>query len=267
MIKPKKRGRRRKKKGPNKAILFLVFSGTFILCFYVSSFIIANYIPSVELPVITNDEEEVATVNSNDFKKRIDPRLQQIEVSEKKIVRMQKIVKKPKRAVASAVQSKKPKKEVKVKNNSNTSNEFMPDEILFNNKPPKLQAPRPQLLNKQRAYAYDHTPTPPRPGIIIERKDNRKAEAKRAITPPPLPPATVVKLYVGEFSNPRDAKKLSDELTHSNLNITPFIKEINGKYSLQVGTFTSRRQAKDMAKKLKRRKLKPKLMNEDILSY
>ncbi len=266
MIRPKKRGRRKKKKGPNKAVLFLVFSGTFILCFYISSFIIANYIPDVELPVITNEEEEVATVSSTDFKKRIDPRLQQIESSVKKPVRMQKTVSKPKKVIASVSKPKKQEVKVKNNNNSNTNNEFMPDEILFNNtNKPAVQAPLPRQYTKKRAYVAP--PMPPRPGIVIDKKENPRIKKKMDITPPPLPSASVVKLYVGEFSNPRDAKKLSDDLTYSNLNITPFIKEINGKYSLQVGTYTSKQQAEDIADKLKRRKLKPKFVKENIFAY
>ncbi len=266
MIRPKKRGRKKKKKGPNKAILFLIFSGTFILCFYISSFIIANYIPNVELPVITNEEQEVATVSSNDFRQRIDPRLQQIEKSANLPVRMQRKVHK---------HIKQKKVEAKVNNNKSTSsnkynsgtdNEFMPDEIIFNGVGQKVQTPlSQQFTNKRRAYSS--TPLPPRPRTVIENQDNVGSKKKMDITAPPLPSASIVKLYVGEFSNPRDAKRLSDELTHSSLNITPFIKEINGKYSLQIGTFTSKKQAKDIAKKLKRRKLKPKFVKENIFSY
>ncbi|MFH0702777.1 MAG: SPOR domain-containing protein [bacterium] len=76
------------------------------------------------------------------------------------------------------------------------------------------------------------------------------------------PPISMSKVVVGGFSSLSEAKKVSQDLTNSNLNVTPFIKENNGTYSLQVGSFSNSQKAENLSQELKRRNLSAKVLYE-----
>ena len=93
-----------------------------------------------------------------------------------------------------------------------------------------------------------------------EAQTTQKVSAKS--TPPrpnkaddlstPYESPKVSKVYVGYYSNADQAKVAQGILLDSGLNVTPFVKDLGGAYTLQVGSYTSRSKAESLASELLR---------------
>ena len=81
-------------------------------------------------------------------------------------------------------------------------------------------------------------------------------EHKTATTTPPKPveiPAAynpVIKVVVGSYSSIDQAKVAQSILQEAGLGVTPFVKNIQGTYTLQVGSFSSEAKAQSLANEL-----------------
>lgn len=79
--------------------------------------------------------------------------------------------------------------------------------------------------------------TPPRPGkedIIMHQTETPK----------------MVKVYVGKYSTIDQAKVSQDILLDSGLDVSPFIKNLGGTYTLQIGSFADKSRAEQVASEL-----------------
>lgn len=79
---------------------------------------------------------------------------------------------------------------------------------------------------------------------------------QKTVTAPPKPveiPTAynpVIKVVVGSYSSIDQAKVAQSILQESGLGVTPFIKNIQGTYTLQVGSFSSEAKAQSLANEL-----------------
>ncbi|MBR1754493.1 SPOR domain-containing protein [bacterium] len=64
--------------------------------------------------------------------------------------------------------------------------------------------------------------------------------------------SNVYKVYVGKYSNSTQAKVAKDILMDSGLDVSPFVKNVNGVYTLQIGSFAERSRAEQAAGELTR---------------
>lgn len=62
---------------------------------------------------------------------------------------------------------------------------------------------------------------------------------------------SVSRVVVGSYSSIDEAKKAYDNMVKTDIDVAPIIKEIDGNYTLQVGAFTDKQKAQNMADKLK----------------
>ena len=53
----------------------------------------------------------------------------------------------------------------------------------------------------------------------------------------PVEPTSMVKVYVGRYANVNQARVALDILMGSGLDVSPFVKNVNGIYTLQIGSF------------------------------
>lgn len=95
-----------------------------------------------------------------------------------------------------------------------------------------------------------------------EQQVNKTEEESVSVSKPPIPtvkptveiPAAVVptsiKVVVGNYSSIEQAKVAQSILQESNLGVTPFVKNIHGSYTLQVGSFTSEAKAQTLVNEL-----------------
>lgn len=92
------------------------------------------------------------------------------------------------------------------------------------------------------------TRTPPRPS------------ARELSTPFESPRMT--KVYVGRYSTVDQAKVAQEILTDAGLGVTPFVKDMGGTYTLQVGSYSSRAKAESLAGELQRNSFPARVVQE-----
>lgn len=88
-------------------------------------------------------------------------------------------------------------------------------------------------------------------------QDMTQPKEQKAVTSAPPKPVEiptaynpVVKVVVGSYSSIDQAKVAQSILQESGLGVTPFIKNIQGTYTLQVGSFSSEAKAQSLANEL-----------------
>lgn len=90
--------------------------------------------------------------------------------------------------------------------------------------------------------------TPPRPST---------KEAQQAYQP-----AKMSKVLVGRYATVEQAKVAQGILIDSGIDITPFIKDMGGSYSLQVGSYSSRAKAEGVASELQNNGFPTRIIQE-----
>lgn len=70
------------------------------------------------------------------------------------------------------------------------------------------------------------------------------------------------KVLVGRYATLEQAKVAQEILMDSSLNITPFIKNTGGAYTLQVGSYSSRAKAEEVASQLQRNSFPARIIQE-----
>lgn len=82
--------------------------------------------------------------------------------------------------------------------------------------------------------------------------DNPQSIAKTAPAKPAIDvdDTRISRVYIGQFSSVEQAIAMQNRLVDSDLNVTPFVKNINGTYVLQVGSFASRQKAQTLVTQL-----------------
>ncbi|MDD3435777.1 MAG: SPOR domain-containing protein [Candidatus Gastranaerophilales bacterium] len=78
----------------------------------------------------------------------------------------------------------------------------------------------------------------------------------------PFESPKISKVYVGRYATVEQAKVAQEILLDSGINITPFVKNIGGAYTLQVGSYTNRTKAEDLASELQRNNLPARIVQE-----
>lgn len=92
------------------------------------------------------------------------------------------------------------------------------------------------------------------------------------VTAPPRPKANdlstpyestrMSKVFVGYYSNVEQAKVAQGILQDSGLNVTPFIKDLGGAYTLQVGSYSSKSKADGLASELLKNNFPARVIQE-----
>ena len=105
---------------------------------------------------------------------------------------------------------------------------------------------------------------------IIELDSSDETEAASVHTPPrpkkpnvsPYESPRTAKVYVGRYSTVEQAKVAQEILLDSGLDITPFVKNMGGSYTLQVGSYSSRSTADGVASELLRNNFPARVVQE-----
>lgn len=99
---------------------------------------------------------------------------------------------------------------------------------------------------------------------VSEKAEEKKIEDESApTTKPPIPqkseianlaaetPDTMTKVYAGYYDSLEDAVAAQNQLDAVLPDISPFIKEIDGRYIVQIGVYSNKNSAEEMYKKVK----------------
>lgn len=125
-------------------------------------------------------------------------------------------------------------------------------------------APQP-VSNNEEEYSEEE------PGVKVELEVPSNTELaplnpaegdSQASTEEPKTPSTVNRVLVGSYGDINDAKKAYDNMMDSDMDVAPIIKEVEGKYTLQVGAFSDKNKAKDLADKLKQKEYSAEVKSE-----
>lgn len=103
-------------------------------------------------------------------------------------------------------------------------------------------------------------------------KSNTSDESTQSAQNPPRPTSRdlstpfespkMAKVYVGRYSTLEQAKVAQEILMDSGLDINPFVKDMGGTYTLQVGSYSSRAKAEGLASELQRNNFPARIIQE-----
>lgn len=253
----------------NKRRLFFVFFSAFAVFFFFCSFIASMVSPKIDAPAL-NEEENLSNVTSDDFKGKLDPRLRAIEMQEQTgPVVTSSPASNEQLATQQVDQNVSAKTEDKLKTqehgydelpyDSRNSDLLGPDENESQPEPsytaPKYAPP------KQERPVQQYTP-PPQPQQNEDTQEDDSLILRDKVKVQNDQPVNMVKVMVGNYSSPAEARQASQQLSGSGLNVMPFIKERNGTYTVQVGSFASSQKAQRLAAELRKKNIASTIIQE-----
>ncbi|HSA06506.1 MAG TPA: SPOR domain-containing protein [Candidatus Gastranaerophilales bacterium] len=232
--------RKKIKRSANLRLVFFTFLGAFILFFVAFTYILPMVTPEVEIPGLTEDHV-FDSITSHDFKGRVDPRLESIELQEELGPQQQK-------ENEDADKDKDVKEETAAKTGETPDNEEedqwdQQNDLMITKTPMSSEETDSSENGIKRPTAEDNSNLaniPPRPGHL-------RMQEKISVAPPA--PVFTAKVVLGDFSSPKEAKMTSDILL--NFNFNPLIRERNGKYIIQLGSFSDTQRASALVNELK----------------
>jgi uncharacterized phage infection (PIP) family protein YhgE len=216
----------------NKKRLFFIFFSAFVGFFFLCTLIASLITPKIDVPAL--NEGNLSSVSSDDFKGRIDPRLKLIEMDEgpanvtsnsnpfqdKTNANMQNEVN------LNNVQDDQNYAESQDQNDYSTAD----DQLPYDSREKNIQDP-----TIDDTYQQDDEPQPqpiPQPKKAVKQVPRNDAKQQdedlilRDKVKVQREPASMNKVMVGNYSDLTEARRVSQELTNSELNVTPFIKEV-----------------------------------------
>lgn len=223
--------RYKKKKDSNPNRRMLIFVTTFFAMLLLFSVIVKAISPNVDVS-IGNDSETDAKETGLGVKKFIDERLKMIQMEDNSAGVSVKNDDKPSYGVSDAGFNKPSQvadEKVTLPKKNNTISDSSSDD------------------DDQPIQPAVHTP-PPRP-------------VNKDMTNPFVSPK-MSKVYVGRYSTVEQAKVAQEILMDAGLDITPFVKDLGGSYTLQIGSYSSRAKAEGLASELQRNNFPARVIQE-----
>jgi len=248
-----------KKKNDNLKPLLFTFLGTFIVFFFAFTVLLPIFAPQVNIPALT-DEHSMNSVDSNDFKGRIDPRLKSIEEEEDAPPPRQKM------EITGKTESQ----------TANPQNQNDPDVVKITDENANKQEPKDAIPGEEDDYYYNIEKQMPSDTTKLAKPKLSSAKPVNTANIPPKPQLSgsqqstaqsntgsgVSKVVLGSYSNAMQARLVSDTLIEMDLNVSPFIKEKNGRYVLQVGSFSDSAKAEGLAQELRNKGFNASVVSE-----
>lgn len=221
------RYKKKKKKtdSKNNALTFVV---TFFVTLLFFTIVAKSLSPDVDV-TIGNDSGTEAKDTGLGVKKFIDERLKMIQMDDNTA------------GVSTNLDTKKASNY-----NNDSFNKFSQETEEKVNIPKKDQTDD-QAIEDDETVQSTHNP-PPRP------------TAKDLSTPFVSPKTS--KVLVGRYATLEQAKVAQGILLDAGLNITPFVKDMGGAYTLQVGSYSSRAKAEGLAAELQRNNFPARIVQE-----
>lgn len=231
--------------------LIFTFLGTFIVFFFAFTVLLPILTPQVDIPALT-DEHSTSSVDSNDFKGRIDPRLSSIENEENAAP--------PKLKMEIPVKDQQTPDGQTAVDGQNTDGYSTTDP----------QEPQDSVPGEENNLDYNTPDSYTQP----QKTTNKNVKPITVANIPPRPktsqqytgetskPITMSKVILGSYGTPMQARLVSDTLIEMDLNVAPFIKEKNGRYVLQVGSFSDPAKADGLVQELQNKGFNARTVNE-----
>ncbi len=211
------RYKNKKESNPNRRLF--IFLTTFLATLVVFSVIAKSLSPDVDV-TIGNETETEAKDTGLGVKHFIDDRLKMIQMEDT---------------------SNKQRYAVDQQNVQTTENKMYGSQTTS----PQVQEEKltlPANTKKQNTIQQDNVPVMP---AYKAQKPNAKELSK------PYESPKVIKVYVGRYNTQEQAKVAQGILLDSGIDVTPFIKNVGGAYTLQIGSFSSKSKASEISSELR----------------
>ena len=194
-------------------VLFIV---TFLVTLIVVTYTIKSFSPNVDVE-IGGEEEQLADANSSDsdVKQAIDDRLRWIQMEDN-------------------MPGASRRDENQDENYSNEEN----DEVVKKAKKDKDKADKAKQVLEEAPEEIEYV------------------SQKPAVNIPPVPaqpaaePFKMAKVYVGSYPTIEQAIQAQNNLMNAPISVSPFVKEVNGVYVLQAGSYANASKAEAVAREI-----------------
>ncbi|MCQ2789022.1 MAG: SPOR domain-containing protein [bacterium] len=208
------RYKKKKDSNPNKRMI--LFITTFFVTLLLFSLVAKSLSPDVDVSIGSNSEMEPKETGLG-VKRFIDDRLKMIQQDDNSA------------GVSKIAEAEKKAKMIEYDNNVSEEKMKLPS----NSKSEEIE-------EEPVMPAYNHTAAAPKPS------------ARDYNTPVQSEYTHISKVYVGRYDSMEKAKVAKDILVDSGMNVSPFVKNLGSSYTLQIGTYSSREKAEDIANDLRR---------------
>ena len=131
--------------------------------------------------------------------------------------------------------------------------------------PDKKQATEPLQLQEDEPVVLEHSKPEPAPSVQPSEKTTAQTQQKKveevkpdnelttpnaAPVPGPIVSQKTYKVYVGHYASAAQAEVAKGIISESNVGVNAFVKNVNGSYTLQAGSFSSSDKANSVANDL-----------------
>ncbi len=200
-------------KAKNKRTMYIFFA-TFFFSMFLVGFIIKTLSPNVDVEIGDDVDTTQSETPENSAGGNVDNRLKWIQFEDN----------------MPGVSKRLPSEEtVPMTQNENDSKRLE----KLNGVSSELDE---QNLSQQQQVTKNQKNTPPTPTSSEVARSARSTVAVPKIS----------KVYVGYYTSVDQAITVQNKLIDSDLNVSPFVKEVNGYYVVQVGSFANRQKAQSL---------------------
>lgn len=227
------RYKKKKSANPNKRIVISIT--TFFVALLFFSVVAKSLSPDVDVTIGDESQTEVKDTGLG-VKRFIDERLKMIQMEDN----------------SAGVSLKEAKNQKNVQDDSENYDYYTKETDEKINLPSK----------KNKVDQDDSEDTTDEP-VFPARVAPPRPSGKDLSTPFESPaPAKMSKVFVGRYATVEQAKVAQEILLDSGINVTPFIKNVGGTYTLQVGSYSSRAKAEGLASELQRNNFPARIVQE-----
>lgn len=233
--------RPKKKKRRNRFGLVYLFLFVFIAALAAMSYLVKEYSPEIDVSL---GDKESLTLGSSETDveiKAIDDRLKWIQMEDElPSVALRDIEKR-----AEKLKEKEEAEELeKLKKQEEQKEKDKEDKKTEKETVEKREAPVPTIED-----------------IKKEHSDFREIPAATPVIPAPTP--AVTKVYLGSYPDIETAMEVQNKVNSTDPSIASFVKAVNGKYIVQLGSFSDKNRAKALVTQLQEKGFSPKLNYEN----
>lgn len=193
---------------------FVLFTITFLLTLVAVTFVIKNFSPNVDVEIGGESDAEVSyDDDSIESKKAVDDRLKWIQLEDN----------------MPGVSKRDGEEDIK----------YETDDQKAEQKQDKKQETKEELKEIK---------------LQTENVQTADGSSQRVKTPVQsmnsAQPFKMAKVYVGSYATIEQAIQAQNKLMETNISVSPFVKEVNGSYVLQVGSYANINKAEAVAREI-----------------
>ncbi len=203
-------------------VLFIV---TFLVSLIVITYFIKSMSPDVDVEIGGEDTQNTSVEESSesDVKKAIDDRLRWIQMEDN----MPGVSKREDGTTAEDVMYESSDKDKSKNSNENA------DKQKQENKQSSSELAPVEYVNSQQHQPVLQPPVPAQPNAQ-----------------PAAEPFKMSKVYVGSYPTIEQAIQAQNKLMNTSISVSPFVKEVNGTYVLQAGSYANAGKAEAVSREI-----------------